>query len=479
MKADEIITAIVTKVKEELQKHRDPLDQPLTTENAENVVNVVLTAIQNAGAEGFKTYLQRNEFRENTIVHNGKKYQFNRTSKKELHTPFGKVVVERRLYQNEDGDSFIPLDHAWNMENQFATIEVREAVLFALPLMPATEVKQVFDKCSSFNLAESSIKKIAENLGPDLENSIDEFLETIRQEETIPVKETKVVAVSYDGANVLLQEPGKKKGRKRQRPGERKKATEGSFDSPTSYRNATVGSVTLYGSVPPEEKAPERLQSRYLARMPEEKSVTLKLQLQKEVEATLSHLPSDVIKVFVSDAAQGIRKEIDDNPLFADFEKIIDYFHTTDHLSNAAEAIFGKDHPEGDEWYELKRVQLLEEDDGAELVYRSLLYYQRSYSYPKERGDALNREVTFFKNNKDRMEYKRYRNNGWPIGSGVIEAACKSVVKCRFCRSGMRWTRVGGQTIMTLRSLVKSERWDAFWLRYKTTRFVQNNKIAT
>jgi hypothetical protein len=397
-----------------------------------------------AGAEGLKTYIEQNETRQNAVLHDGEKYQFNRISKKEFQTPFGKIVLERRLYQNSNGDSFIPLDHAWNMENQFATSEVRDAALFAMSLMPAREARQLFEKCSPFNLAESSFKKIAENLGPDLENHLAAFLETIRENETIPKEETRVVAVSMDGANVLLQEPGKKKGRKRQRPGDHKTETEGSFDSPTSYKNATVGSVTLYGEVLPDEKTPKRLQSRYLARMPEEKATTLKAQLQREVESTLSRLPPDVTKVFLSDAAQGIRKEVDTNPLFSDFEKIVDFFHTQDHLSNAAEAIFGKGNPEGDEWYESKRVLLLEDTNGAELVYRSLLYFQQSYKYPKERQDALKREVVFFRNNKDRMEYHRYRANGWPIGSGVIEAACKSIVKCRFCRSGMRWTRTGG-----------------------------------
>ena len=353
------------------------------------------------------------------------------------------------------------------MERQFATPEVREAVLYAISLMPAQEAHQLFGKCSPFNLAESSFKKIAENLEETLEQHLDEFLETIRQSEVIPTEETKVIAVSMDGANVLLQELGKKKGRKRQRPGDRKKATEGTFDSPTSYKNATVGSVTLYGDVPPDEKAPKRLQSRYLARMPEEKATTLKMQLEREVESTLQRLPNDVIKVFVSDAAQGIRKEVDSNPLFADFEKIIDYFHTTEHLSNAAEAIFGKGSADGDEWYESKRLQLLEDEEGAKLVYRSLLYYLQSYGYPKERREALKREVTFFRNNKDRMEYKQFRDRGLPIGSGVIEAACKSIVKCRLCRSGMRWTRSGGQTILTVRTMVKSERWNDFWILCK------------
>jgi len=77
---------------------------------------------------------------------------------------------------------------------------------------------------------------------------------------------------------------------------------------------------------------------------------------------------------------------------------------------------------------------------------------------------------------KDRMEYARYRRNGWPIGIGLIEAVCKSIVKCRLCRSGMR---SGGQVMMTLRSLLKPGRWNAFWTLCKTTRFAQMNKIAT
>ena len=109
----------------------------------------------------------------------------------------------------------------------------------------------------------------------------------------------------------------------------------------------------------------------------------------------------------------------------------------------------------------------MESENGAEQVFRSLVYYQRGWWYPKDRREALNREVTFFRNNRFRMEYKRFRDNGLPIGSGVVEAACKSIVKCRLCRSGMRWTRRGGQTILTLRALVKSERWDAFWMQYK------------
>ena len=52
---------------------------------------------------------------------------------------------------------------------------------------------------------------------------------------------------------------------------------------------------------------------------------------------------------------------------------------------------------------------------------------------------------------------------GLPIGSGPVEAACKSLIKTRLCRSGMRWSKDGGQAVLDLRTYVKSNRWDSFW----------------
>lgn len=71
------------------------------------------------------------------------------------------------------------------------------------------------------------------------------------------------------------------------------------------------------------------------------------------------------------------------------------------------------------------------------------------------------------------MQYAKYAEKGWPIGSGVIEAACKSVVKQRMCRIGQRWSISGGQAILNLRSVVKSNRWDSFWSEF-TKRYYTN-----
>jgi hypothetical protein len=69
------------------------------------------------------------------------------------------------------------------------------------------------------------------------------------------------------------------------------------------------------------------------------------------------------------------------------------------------------------------------------------------------------------RNNVHRMDYPYYRSRGWLIGSGHIEAACKTVVGQRLKGSGMRWGEAGADTVCCLRALFKSERdqWEAFW----------------
>ncbi len=98
---------------------------------------------------------------------------------------------------------------------------------------------------------------------------------------------------------------------------------------------------------------------------------------------------------------------------------------------------------------------------------RSIDYYSHQQKLSPSRRKTLATERTFFENNQDRMDYRRFRQRGWPIGSGPVEAAGKTLVKVRMCRSGMRWSRVGGQYVLSLRTYLKSERWNTMWSRYK------------
>lgn len=198
--------------------------------------------------------------------------------------------------------------------------------------------------------------------------------------------------------------------------------------------------------------------------MPQQGAITFKRQFEQEVLAAQEKLPPGTTKIFLCDGHRSIWSYADNNPMYNDYEKLIDFYHTTEHLSKAGEALFGKSSEFGNVWYNKYRKKLLEDNDGAESVLRSMTYYSRNL--PKSRQEKLEAERTFFMRNKDRMSYADFLARGLPIGSGPVEASCKSIVKTRLCRSGMRWSRHGGQRILHLRCFVKSDRWDVFWKQY-------------
>jgi len=213
--------------------------------------------------------------------------------------------------------------------------------------------------------------------------------------------------------------------------------------------------------------------------MPEDRAPTLKAKFEQELAETGSRLGADVVRIALCDGARGLWTYLDDNSQYDNYEKLVDYHHATEHLSKAAEALFGKGSQKAQDWYDKYCSKLKGEDGGAERVLRSLDYYEHTARLSKSRRVALDAERTFFTRNAHRMDYARFRRHGWPIGSGPIEAACKSVVKTRLCRSGMRWSRAGGQHILSLRTYVKSDRWNAMWTQYKRIEWQRSPYNAT
>jgi hypothetical protein len=83
---------------------------------------------------------------------------------------------------------------------------------------------------------------------------------------------------------------------------------------------------------------------------------------------------------------------------------------------------------------------------------------------PQHLRDKLGAAITYYKNHRHQMDYLNYTENYFPIGSGVTEAACKTLIKQRLCLAGMRWKQPGAAGILNLRALVlTAQRWTQFW----------------
>jgi hypothetical protein len=216
------------------------------------------------------------------------------------------------------------------------------------------------------------------------------------------------------------------------------------------------GTVTLY-----DEDA-NRLDTVRYGRAPEDKKQTLTEQLDAELASIFAVRP-DLAMVALADGAEENWRYFE-RPVYDKATKIVDHGHASQHLRAAMAAYYGEQSVAGRAEYARLRIILRDQPGGADDVIAALARLARKTrgQKNKRRRKLLNAELTYFKNQRERMDYAGYQARGLPIGSGVVEAACKTLATQRLKRSGMSW-RDGKQAILTIRSLQQSNRWAAAW----------------
>jgi hypothetical protein len=142
---------------------------------------------------------------------------------------------------------------------------------------------------------------------------------------------------------------------------------------------------------------------------------------------------------------------------------ILDFWHATGYLEGAAAGVAAT-RSERTPWFEDSRHRLKEEPwGGASALLKEMKRALRRRSPKGEARQELEAAISYFTNYLGKMDYSRYLASHLPIGSGVTEAACKTVVKQRMCGSGMKWKASGAATVLRLRSLVLTDgRWAQF-----------------
>jgi len=428
----------------------------LDFQSAIGFIGQIKEVVSDLGCHVVKSYFESRDEPVAYVESGGKRYLNKGQSTKEVITSLGKIGVTRSYYQHRTGgNSLFPLDEKLGVKGELLMPDVKEVVLFSCAFNTPEESSRLLEKCSFIKLHPTQFKRAVTRANEFIETPPGSgIMESVRQNETIPVSE--LLACSLDGVNVLLNENGKKKGRPLERP------TSKENNPSSSYKNVMCGSISHYRVTEKEkEKTPERVGTKYIVRMPEKYYPTFKREFEEEIKS--ADPDPSVTKLVITDAHKSISGYLKGNPVFDGYQRIIDFFHASEHLSLMAEAIHGKSSAKASDWYKKYRDILKNQEHGVKKLIRSVEYYLESQSYNKTREKETRKHLGYFKKHKKFMQYADYAKKGWPIGSGVIEAACKSVVKQRMCRSGQRWSIKGGQAILNLRAIVKSDRWEGFW----------------
>jgi hypothetical protein len=130
---------------------------------------------------------------------------------------------------------------------------------------------------------------------------------------------------------------------------------------------------------------------------------------------------------------------------------ILDYFHACEHIHDLAKRCYGEGNPQGQRWAREHCRWLKEQGPGTLLG-----ALKRMKPATAEGREALARELGYFTHNRERMAYPQYRRMGLMIGSGPVEAACKTVVGARLKQSGMRWSMAGADHVLAIRTRLLS-----------------------
>ena len=163
-------------------------------------------------------------------------------------------------------------------------------------------------------------------------------------------------------------------------------------------------------------------------------------------------------RVALTDGAEALQTRVQSH--FPHFTLLLDFIHANEYLWKAANALLGENAPERDPWVEERTLLLLEGQTAAVIC-----DLRQTASACQDRpvvSKTLASVAAYYERNQPLMRYDLYLARGWPIASGVIEGACRHLVKDRCEQSGMRWTQAGAEALLHLRSVAENGNWEPF-----------------
>jgi hypothetical protein len=384
----------------------------------------LMEALNAVGRAGARHLLGAFDAHGQPLVHEQRNWTSKGKVAKIYETPWGEVLLERHLYQTSSGGAtFCPLEGRARILGGTATPHLARSLGHKYANSNARAVVRDLQENHGRKLAPSYVADIAQAVAEAAGQPVVE--QNAHAPQSAP-REVASAVLGLDGTCALFCQEG--------------------------FKQCMVGTIALY------DRAGERLETIYLGQAPQMGKGEFLQRLDAEWQRVRQHYPK-ASRVALSDGAR------DYEPWLAERTdwQILDFYHASGHLAAAAPAMKGRKDARA-EWLEEACHALKHESGAARRLADELSAQARAGSRTRTSAAALSAASGYFEHNIQRMDYAVFAAMNFPIGSGVTEAACKTLVKQRLCGSGMKWTRSGAQTVLTLRALLLStSRWTSLW----------------
>ena len=295
----------------------------------------------------------------------------------------------------------------------------------------------------------ASFEQVAHAVGEMYVGQHEGIEHTLIEAFTVPI-EAHNITVSLDRVSVPMEEP-------RARPVGRPPKNAPKRPISRAFRMAYCGTVTLH------DQDGDAIHTIRYGTMPEGDPQSLCMGMSDDVAAILAQRP-DLKIVLLCDGAKEMWSLLDAEFTTEPFDtkkyvvrRLIDFWHAVEKLAPAAKVLVG----EAAAKPLLARWKiLLRNASGARATILDELIASGKEDVRVGKGQPVHEAITYLENNADRMNYAAARRQGLPIGSGSVEATCKSLVNVRMKRPGSRWKTRTGEHVIQLRALALSDRWD-------------------
>lgn len=442
----ELIQNVAGQMRQEVRKAKN-LSRPIDFRSLEDVSAEHANAFERGMLEGL---LRAVAVDAEKIVVNGETYARAVEGVGEYHSLAGTVTVPRWLYRKtteRNGPTFDPIAARVGALEGGWLRSTAEAIARVLQEMPTRPARALAESMKRLPYSRTSFEHVGHLVGERVVAALPE-VEDGAARMLLAALDERVNSVSFavDRVSIPMEE-SKPRPVGRPKKGAPKKPVDRVF------RMAYTGVVTLH------DAQGEALHSHRYGRMPSDDVNEMMLGVGEDISALLRARP-DLEVSALADGAPEMWTLIDvaSGIIEADHgyrpHMRVDFWHLVEKLAPAASAIHGE--KDGARVLARWRTRLLNHHGAAFQIRQELLDSNRSTG---RTGNPVHEAITYLTNHADRFEYAAARAIGLPIGSGAVEATCKTVVSVRMKRSGARWKDETGRHVLLLRVLAQSDAW--------------------
>jgi hypothetical protein len=412
----------------------------------EAVERATRAAMHRAGATVLKELLQksRSEVARDVACHCGQQAHFHEMRPKQMLTVLGRIYIQRAYYvcgHCHDGQS--PLDGELDVEGTECSPGVRRMMALVGGDGPFEHGRRQIEELAGLEVTSKTIERHAETIGEDIarreESEVQRAIQLDLPE--VHVADIPVMYVEMDGTGVpvVASETEGRIGK-----------TEGQS---ARTREAKLGCVFTQTATD-KEGWPVRDEDSTTYTGAIEIATVFGRRLYAEAHNRGWNRAKR--KVVIGDGAIWIWNIADEH--FPGATQIVDLYHARQHLWELSGKLFSSDPRRRQRWVQQHQKKL----DAGEI--ESLVKTLRAFTPPTdELANLLATEAEYFDRNAERMRYPKFRADHLFVGSGVIEAGCKTVIGSRLKQSGMFWTVRGANAIIALRCNRLSHKFEDYW----------------